>query len=174
MLSRTTFAIFSVCLWAVLSQWSKVEVLFLTLAGSLGQAALRCLLTCSLFALVGHRNLLQPLMPTASLPGTTTFIFVLYKLNLCFILIDTFQDWREPNCIQKTGAQKKIVFLKLRWRQVREVGKKTQLRQQLKMCCIFIKKKKKTLNIQNHLLSQRKIIAVWFLVSYDKKKIIAW
>lgn len=36
----------------------------------------RCLLTRTLFALVGHRNLPQPLVPAASLPGTTGFIFV--------------------------------------------------------------------------------------------------
>ena len=47
-------------------------------------------LTRSVFALVGHRNLYQPTLPTTSLSGTNRLIFILYKVNHHFILIHTF------------------------------------------------------------------------------------
>lgn len=101
-----------VCLCAVLSRliWSGGPCL--TLDSSWGHAAPRCLLTRSLFALVGHRN--SPQLPTASLPGTTRFIFILYKLNLCFILIDTFHDWGEPDCIQGLQQEQICVLIACR------------------------------------------------------------
>lgn len=73
--------LYSVCLCSVIRMILSGGSC-LTLDSSTGHAAPRYLLTRSLFALVGHRNLPQPLVPTASLPGTTRCIFILYKLNL--------------------------------------------------------------------------------------------
>lgn len=63
----------------------------LTLAASPG----RRLLTPALcLPWSGRRNSPRPLVPAASPPGTAAFIFILYKLNPCFLLIPA--PSREP------------------------------------------------------------------------------
>lgn len=144
--SWTAVSILGVFVFGVIiqSRWSLSN--FRRFLGGLQLAA--AFWPALLFALARHKNLPQPLVPTASLPGTTRFIFILYKLNLCFIRIDTFQDWGEPDCIQganpRAGKRLSAFFSESDDSKPRNGHKKTKRVQDtyLKMCSFFLFKKR--------------------------------